>query len=166
MSAFFATLNSFLELELQLKFVLQSKFRLNDVFMKLKTKAWLVSQGMLIVTAIIIQLTFYKEIKVGPMLGMPKRDYWDIINKVEPEIPQYVIENNLIPKMYDARLDLSLDDIKKANLGAYRKAHRQESGLRMAFKGGLIVNFIYLLAYQILVRYFEKTIARAKVGRS
>jgi hypothetical protein len=134
--------------------------------MKLKTKAWLVSQGMLIITAIIIQLTFYKEIKVGSMLGMPKRDYWDIIKNIEPEIPEYVIKNNLIPKMYDARLDLSIDEIKAANLGAYRKAYRQESGLRMAFKGGLIVNFIYLLAYQILVRYFEKTIARAKVARS
>ena len=62
--------------------------------MKLKTRAWLVSQGLLVVTAIIIQLTFYREIKVGPMLGMPKRDYWDIIKNVEPSVPQYAIENH------------------------------------------------------------------------
>ena len=42
--------------------------------MKLKTKAWLFSQGILLITALIIQLTFYREIKVGPLLGMPKRD--------------------------------------------------------------------------------------------
>ena len=40
--------------------------------MKLKTKLWLVSQGLLILTALIIQLTFYKAIKVGPILGMAK----------------------------------------------------------------------------------------------
>ena len=79
--------------------------------MKLKTKAWLVSQSLLIITAIIIQLTFYREIKVGPMLGMAKRSYWDIIQNVEPEIPNYVVQNNLLPEMYDARLPLSQEPL-------------------------------------------------------
>ena len=124
--------------------------------MKLKTKVWLVSQGLLIATAVIIQLTFYKEIKVGPMLGMPKRDYWDIIKNVEPSVPQYAIENNLEPQLYDARLPLTQNEIEKANLGAYRKAYRQEAGLRMALKGGMVVNILYFIIYHILFRYFSR----------
>ena len=131
--------------------------------MKLKTKAWLVSQGLLIATALIIQLTFYREIKVGPMLGMPKRNYWDIINNVEPSVPQYAIENNLEPKLYDARLPLTQNEIEKANLGAYRKAYRQEEGIRMAFKGGIVVNIIYFVMFHVLVRYFSRSIASAKL---
>lgn len=134
--------------------------------MKLKTKVWLVSQGMLLLTAIIIQLTFYREIKLGPILGMKKRDYWDIIQNVEPVIPKYVIDNKLPPEMYDARLPLSHFEIEKANLGAYRKAFRQEDGLRMAFKGGLIVNFLYLLAFYFLVGYFTRSLANAKAKAS
>ena len=84
--------------------------------MKLKTRAWLVSQGLLVATAIIIQLTFYREIKVGPMLGMPKRDYWDIIKNVEPSVPQYAIENNLEPQLYDARLPKPSTKFKKQTL--------------------------------------------------
>ena len=131
--------------------------------MKLKTKAWLVSQGLLIATALIIQLTFYREIKVGPMLGMPKRNYWDIINNVEPRVPQYAIENNLEPKLYDARLPLTQNEIEKANLGAYRKAYRQEEGIRMAFKGGIVVNIIYFVMFHFLVRYFSRSIVSAKL---
>ena len=44
--------------------------------MKLKTKAWLVSQGLLIITALIIQLTIFFERLVGPILGMPKDPMW------------------------------------------------------------------------------------------
>ncbi|OUU40402.1 MAG: hypothetical protein CBC16_06315 [Verrucomicrobia bacterium TMED56] len=126
--------------------------------MKLKTKAWLVSQGLLIVTAIIIQLTFYGEIKVGPMLGMPKREYWQIINNEEPDVPDFAREQNLSPKMYDARLDLTAEEIKFANLGAYRKAYRQEEGLRTALKGGIIVNVLYLLAFHALFFYISRQI--------
>ena len=50
---------------------------------------------------------FYREIKVGPLLGMPKRPYWEIIQNVEPEIPDYALEQNLLPEMYDARLPLT-----------------------------------------------------------
>ena len=37
------------------------------------------SQGLLVLTAVLIQLTFYREIKLGPLLGMTKRPYWEII---------------------------------------------------------------------------------------
>ena len=134
--------------------------------MKLKTKAWLVSQGLLIATALIIQLTFYREIKVGPMLGMPKRNYWDIINNVEPSVPQYAIENSLEPKLYDARLPLTQNEIEKANLGAYRKAYRQEEGLRMALKGGLIVNTIYLFAFHIIYFLISRSLRKNQSSRS
>lgn len=134
--------------------------------MKLKTKAWLVSQGLLIATALIIQLTFYREIKVGPMLGMPKRNYWDIINNVEPSVPQYAIENSLEPKLYDARLPLTQNEIEKANLGAYRKAYRQEEGLRMALKGGLVVNTIYLFAFHIIYFLISRSLRKNQSSRS
>ena len=133
--------------------------------MKLKTKAWLVSQGLLIATALIIQLTFYREIKVGPMLGMPKRNYWDIINNVEPSVPQYAIENSLEPKLYDARLPLTQNEIEKANLGAYRKAYRQEEGLRMALKGGLVVNTIYLFAFHIIYFLISSSLRKNQSSR-
>ena len=134
--------------------------------MKLKTQAWLVSQGLLIATALIIQLTFYREIKVGPMLGMPKRNYWDIINNVEPSVPQYAIENSLEPKLYDARLPLTQNEIEKANLGAYRKAYRQEEGLRMALKGGLVVNTIYLFAFHIIYFLISRSLRKNQSSRS
>ena len=134
--------------------------------MKLKTKAWLVSQGLLIATALIIQLTFYREIKVGPMLGMPKRNYWDIINNVEPSVPQYAIENSLERKLYDARLPLTQNEIEKANLGAYRKAYRQEEGLRMALKGGLVVNTIYLFAFHIIYFLISRSLRKNQSSRS
>ena len=130
--------------------------------MKLKTKAWLVSQGMLVLTAVLIQLTFYREIKFGPLLGMEKRGYWEIISETEPETPTYVLEKNLPPELYDARLPLSEDEIKTANLGAYHLSARQERGLRMAFAGGWIVNLIYFFAYHILVAYFSRAIDQAK----
>lgn len=133
--------------------------------MKLKTKAWLVSQGLLIATALIIQLTFYREIKIGPMLGMPKRNYWDIINNVEPSVPQYAIENNLEPKLFDARLPLTQNEIEKANLGAYRKAYRQEEGLRMALKGGLVVNTIYLFAFHIIYFLISRSLRKNQSSR-
>jgi hypothetical protein len=133
--------------------------------MKFKTKAWLVSQGLLILTAIIIQLTFYREIKVGPLLGMPKRPYLDIIQNVEPGVPDYAKDKNLKPKMYDARLPLSQDEIQAANLSAYRRAYRQEEGLRMALKGGFVVNIIYFIAYHLLVPYFTRSLAKGRASR-
>ena len=72
--------------------------------MKLKTKAWLVSQGLLIITALIIQLTIFRAIKVGPILGMPKRSYVEIILGDEPVVPESILSKNLPPEAYDARL--------------------------------------------------------------
>ena len=59
--------------------------------MKLRTKLWMVSQGLLIVTACIIQFTFYREIQVGPILGTPTRPYWDIIHKKGAVYPQITL---------------------------------------------------------------------------
>ena len=47
-------------------------------------------------------------------------------------IPQSILEQNLPPEAYDARLPLSKRQIEKANLSAYRRAAQQESGLRTA----------------------------------
>ena len=134
--------------------------------MSLRIKAWLVSQGLLLVTATLIQLTFYREIKVGPILGMEKRPYVDIILGKEPSIPDFVLDKNLPPKLYDGRLALSDDEVRKANLGAYRMASRQEEGLRVALWGGLIVNLLYLFAYHLLFRYFSHAVAEASKKRS
>ena len=128
--------------------------------MKLKTKAWLVSQGLLIATALIIQLTFYREIKVGPMLGMPKRNYWDIINNVEPSVPQYAIENSLEPKLYDARLPLTQNEIEK-RISVLSESLSSGRGLRMALKGGLVVNTIYLFAFHIIYFLISRSLRKS-----
>ena len=128
--------------------------------MKLKTKLWLVSQGVLILTALIIQLTFYKSIKVGPILGMAKRSYSEIIKGTDIMIPQSILDQNLPPEAYDARLPLSKHQIEKANLSAYRRAAQQESGLRTAFWGGVFVNLIYFFAFHLLYFYFIRSIKR------
>ena len=130
--------------------------------MKLRTKIWLVSQGMLILTACIIQLTFYKSIRVGSILGTPKRAYWEIISGTEPVIPEDILSQNLDPELYDGRLPLKDGQVEAINLSAYRLAARQEEGLRLAFIGGLFVNLIYLVAFHGLLAYFEKTIRNAK----
>jgi hypothetical protein len=126
--------------------------------MHLKTKAWLVSQGLLVVTAVLIQLTFYKEIKLGPLLGMTKRPYWEIISDRPPEIPDFIREKQLPPRLWDARLPLSLDEIRAANLAGHRRAHRRESGLRMAFYGALVVNGLYLVGFHFVYYQIRKSI--------
>ena len=130
--------------------------------MKLRTKIWLVSQGMLILTACIIQLTFYKSIRVGSILGTPKRAYWEIISGTEPVIPEDILSQNLDPELYDGRLPLKDGQVEAINLSVYRLAARQEEGLRLAFIGGLFVNLIYLVAFHGLLAYFEKTLRNAK----
>ena len=84
--------------------------------MKIKTKAWMASQGLLILTAVLIQLTFYREIKLGPLLGMTKRPYWEIISDRPPAIPEFVREKGLPPNLWDARLPLSGMKSGKRNL--------------------------------------------------
>ena len=130
--------------------------------MKLRTKIWLVSQGMLILTACIIQITFYKSIRVGSILGTPKRAYWEIISGTEPVIPEDILSQNIDPELYDGRLPLKDGQVEAINLSAYRLAARQEEGLRLAFIGGLFVNLIYVVTFHCLFIYFEKTIRNAK----
>lgn len=130
--------------------------------MSLKIRIWMVSQGLLLLTATLIQLTFYGEIKVGPFLGMEKRDYWEIILDKEPQIPSFVLEKKLPAKFYDGRLRLTEDQIRTANLGAYKQAARQEDGLRMALLGGCIVNVLYFFAFHLLVPYFTNILSKAK----
>lgn len=127
--------------------------------MKLKTKAWLISQGVLLLTAVIIQLTFYREIKLGPLLGMTKRPYWEIISDQSPAIPDFIREKGLPPKLWDARLPLSLDEIRTARLAGHQRAHRREEGLRTAFYGGFIVNGLYFFIYHALCWYIPKQVS-------
>jgi hypothetical protein len=126
--------------------------------MKLRTKLWLVSQGLLVITACIIQFTFYREIQVGPILGTPTRPYWEIIQDVEPVIPKHFIEQNLPIELYDARQKMSSDQVLERNLVAHRRAYRQEDGIRTAFAGGIIVNVLYFFVFHLLYLYFRKVI--------
>ena len=129
--------------------------------MKLRTKLWMVSQGLLIVTACIIQFTFYREIQVGPILGTPTRPYWDIIQKKEPVIPSHFIDQNVSVELYDARQKMSSNQVLDRNLVAHRRAARQEDGIRTALSGGIIVNILYLFIFHILYFYFKRTLARS-----
>ena len=130
--------------------------------MNLRTKIWLVSQGMLLLTAFIIQITFYRGIEVGPILGTPKRPYWEIISGTEPVIPEDILSMGVDPEFYDDRIPVKPGQIESLNLRKNRLSARQEQGLRMALFGGLIVNLIYFFAFHILVRYFQKTIRNAQ----
>jgi hypothetical protein len=131
--------------------------------MKLRTKAWLVSQGLLIVTAIIIQFTFHREIQVGPILGTPTRDYWDIILKEEPVIPPSLIDQNISAKFYDARLEMTSEQVLARNLVAHRRAVRQEKGIRVALTGGFIVNILYFFAFHLLYFYFKRSVVQKNI---
>ena len=129
--------------------------------MKLRTKLWMVSQGLLIVTACIIQFTFYREIQVGPILETPTRPYWDIIQKKEPAIPIHFIDQNISVELYDARQKMSSNQVLERNLVAHRRAVRQEEGIRTALSGGIIVNVLYLFIFHILYFYFRRTLAKS-----
>jgi hypothetical protein len=126
--------------------------------MKIKTKAWLVSQGILVITALLIQITFYREIQLGPLLGMTKRPYWDIIYDRPPDIPDFIREKGLPPHLWDARLPLSVTEIRAAKLAGHQRAHRREEGLRTAFQGGLLVNGLYLVIFQALWWYIPRQV--------
>jgi hypothetical protein len=129
--------------------------------MKLRTKLWMVSQGLLIVTACIIQFTFYREIQVGPILETPTRPYWDIIRKKEPAIPSHFIDQNISVELYDARQKMSSNQVLERNLVAHRRAVRQEEGIRTALSGGIIVNVLYLFIFHILYFYFRRALAKS-----
>ena len=57
---------------------------------------------------------------------MEKRPYVDII--FEELLSDFVLDKNLPPK-HDGRLALSDDEVRKANLGAYRMASRARRGV-------------------------------------
>ena len=128
--------------------------------MTLKMKVWLVSQGLLVLTACIIQLTFYREIQYGPLRGMPKRPYWEIIKGVDPVAPGGI--HSMKPELYDARLPMSDGEAKRRGLVAYRLAARQEDGLRSAFVGGFVVNGLYFIVFHVLFSYFTRALRSAK----
>ncbi len=133
--------------------------------MKLRTKLWIVSQGLLIFTACVIQFTFHREIQVGPILGTSTRDYWDIILNVEPEIPKRILDLNISREFYDARMKMSSDEVLQRNLVAHRRAVRQEDGIRTALLGGVLVNILYFVIFHILYIYFKKILKNTKRTR-
>ena len=139
------------------------RFRAKKIVMTLKMKVWLVSQGLLVLTACIIQLTFYREIQYGPFRGMPKRPYWEIIKGVDPVAPEAI--RSLKPELYDARLPMSEGEAKSRGLAAYRLAARQEDGLRFAFVGGFVVNGIYFVVFHVLFSYFTHALRSAEKKR-
>ena len=126
--------------------------------MNLKWKLWLVSQGLLVLTVVIIQTVFHRTIEVGPILGMPKRSYSEIIFKVPVVIPEKFIKTQADPKIWDARLPMTKEESVRRSLSRYRLAYRQEGGLRTAFYGGIVVNVLYFFAFHLGYAYFRRQI--------
>ena len=124
----------------------------------LKWKLWLVSQGLLVITVVIIQTVFHRAIEVGPILGMPKRSYSEIIFNVPVEIPEKFLTNKADPKIWDARLPMTKEESVRRNLSRYRLAYRQEEGLRTAFYGGIVVNLLYFFAFHLGYAYFRRQV--------
>ena len=116
------------------------------------------SQGLLVITVVIIQTVFHRAIEVGPILGMPKRPYSEIIFNVPVEIPEKFLNNKADPEIWDARLPMTKEESVRRNLRRYRLAYRQEEGLRTAFYGGIVVNVLYFLAFHLGYAYFRRQI--------
>ena len=116
------------------------------------------SQGLLVITVVIIQTVFHRAIEVGPILGMPKRPYSEIIFNFPVEIPEKFLNNKADPKIWDARLPMTKEESVRRNLRRYRLAYRQEEGLRTAFYGGIVVNVLYFLAFHLGYAYFRRQI--------
>jgi hypothetical protein len=128
------------------------------IVVHLKWKLWLVSQGLLVLTVVIIQTVFHRAIEVGPILGMPKRSYSEIIFKVPVTIPEKIVKSQADPKIWDARLPMTKEESSKRGLSRYRLAYRQEEGLRTAFYGGIVVNVLYFFAFHLGYAYFRRQI--------
>ena len=62
----------------------------------------------------------------------------------------------LPPSVWDARLPLSEDEIRKAKLVG-PPGHRREDGLRTAFYGALLVNGLYLIIFHALWWYLPES---------
>ena len=116
------------------------------------------SQGLLVITVVIIQTVFHRAIEVGPILGMPKRPYSEIIFNVPVEIPEKFLNNKADPEIWDARLPMTKEESVRRNLSRYRLAYRQEEGLRTAFYGGIVVNVLYCFAFHLGYAYFRRQI--------
>lgn len=130
--------------------------------MSLKWKIWAVTQGLLVVTAVIIQVVFHREIRFGPLLGTPKRPYAEVILNVEPQTPPKFLSEGVDPKLYDARLPMTKKEAVSRGLAGHRLGYRQEQGLRVAFWGGIIVNVLYFLAFHLGCFYFGREVARGR----
>ena len=128
------------------------------IVVHLKWKLWLVSQGLLVLTVVIIQTVFHRAIEVGPILGMPKRSYSEIIFKIPAAIPEKFLNNKADPKIWDARLPMTKEESITRQLRRYRLAYRQEEGLRTALYGGIVVNLLYFLAFHLGYAYFRRQI--------
>ena len=126
----------------------------------LKWKIWIFSQGLLLLTAVIIQVVFHGEILVGPFLGTEKRGYWEIIKAEEPTVPEEYLSVQADPKLYDARLPMTEAEALRRGLSKHRLAYRQEEGLRTAFIGAIVVNLLYFLAFHIGYAYFRRQAER------
>ena len=126
--------------------------------MSLKWKIWIVSQGLLVITACIIQVVFHREILVGPLLGTEKRQYWEVIGGTEPPIPPAYQAKEADPKLYDARLPMTEAEALGRGLSRHRLAYRQEEGLRTAFMGAIVVNVLYFLVFHIGYAYFRRQV--------
>ena len=124
----------------------------------LKWKLWLVSQGLLVITVVIIQTVFHRSIEVGPILGMPKRSYSEIIFNVPAVIPEKFIKSKVDSKIWDARLPMTKEESVTRGLSRYRLAYRQEEGLRTALYGGIVVNVLYLFAFHLGYAFFRRQI--------
>jgi len=127
----------------------------------LKWKIWIVSQGLLLLTAVIIQVVFHGEILVGPFLGTAKRGYWEIIKAEEPMVPEEYLSVQADPKLYDARLPMTKEEAARRGLARHRLAFRQEEGLRGAFYGAIAVNCLYFLAFHLGYAYFRRQVQTA-----
>ena len=124
--------------------------------MRIKTKAWIVSQGLLVLTAVLIQLTFYREIKLGPLLGMTKRPYWEIIYDRPPDIPGFVREKQLPPK---CGMPGSLCRNQRFVWLSWQgiEGHTEERKVYgQPFWGGWLVNGLYLILFHSLCWYIPR----------
>ncbi len=129
-----------------------------NIVVNLKWKLWLASQGLLVITVVIIQAVFHRSIEVGPILGMPKRSYSEIIFKIPATIPEKFTKDEVDPKIWDARLPMTKQESITRQLRRYRLAYRQEVGLRTAFYGGVVVNLLYFFAFHLGYAYFRRQI--------
>ena len=87
----------------------------------------------MILTAVLIQLTFYREIKLGPLLGTTKTTLLKLSTTTHPTFLTLYEKKVFLQGCGMLDLPLSLDEIHTANLAGHQRAHRRESGLKGGF---------------------------------